>query len=114
MKPKKSAAPQVRRDLTDIIHTVAAYYGVSPTEMLEKGRGMHLIQQARAVAYGLARDLTTCSVVEIGMVFDREQSSVSHGVRTLCTRMKRDDQLARSVAVCRARCLEVLAARRMV
>ncbi len=114
MKPKKSAAPQVRRDLTDIIHTVAAYYGVSPTEVLEVGKGMKLIQHARAVSYGLARDLTTCSVVEIGMVFRREQSSVSHGVRTLCERMKRDPQLARSVALCRARCLEVIAARRVV
>jgi len=107
------AFPQVRRDVTDIIYSVAEYYGVSPSEVLAPGRAL-IAAEARLVAYALCRDLTRCSTVEIGAVFDRDPSTISAGVRSLCTRAKRDHQLARSLAVCRGRCLSTLEARALV
>lgn len=102
--------PQVRRDVTDIIYCIAEHYGISPSELLAQGRSAVAVE-ARLVAYALCRDLTRCSTVEIGSVFSRHSSTISACVHSLCSRAKRDHQLARSIAVCRARCLTVLESR---
>ena len=107
------AAPQVRRSLTDVIYVVAEHYGVSPSEMLGRGRAK-TVAEARLVAYALARDITRSSTPEIGDCFGRDSSTVGGGVADLVKRAMKDEQLARSIAVCRARALATIEARRMV
>ncbi len=107
------AAPQVRRSLTDVIFVVAEYYGVSPSEILAKGREKS-IAEARSVAMALCRDVTPCSLPEIGDVFGRDHTTVIYNVEQLASTMKKNEHLARSVAVCRARAIATIQARRMV
>ena len=107
------AVPQIRRSITDVIYVVADHYGVSPSEILGRSR-LKTAAEARIVAYGLSRDLTRASGPEIASVFGREQSTIFQSVASLARRMRTDESLARSVAVCRARALETIRARRMV
>lgn len=107
------AAPQVRRSLTDVIYVVAEHYGVSPSEVLAKGR-RKTVAEARSVSMALCRDLTPASTTEIGDVFGRDHTTVMANVSQLAQLMKRNDHLARSVAVCRARVVATIQARRMV
>jgi chromosomal replication initiator protein len=107
------APPQVRRSVTDVIYVVGEHYGVSPSEILGRGR-LKTVAEARCVAYALCRDVTRASTTEIGDVFGRDHTTVLSGVVDLVTRAKRDDSLARSIAVCRARALATIEARRMV
>ena len=107
------AAPQVRRSLTDVIYCVAEHYGVSPSEMLGRSR-LKTVAEARSVAYALCRDITRASFPEIGDVFGRDHSTAVQVVQELAKRAMKDEQLARSIAVCRARSLAVIEARRMV
>jgi chromosomal replication initiator protein len=110
---KVSATPQVRRSLTDIIYVVAEHYGISPSDLLSRTR-LKSVAQARAVAYALARDITPTSFPEIGDVFGRDHTTIMAVVQELAKRATKDDQLARSIAVCRSRALSAIAARRMV
>lgn len=107
------AAPQVRRSLTDIIYVVAEHYGISPSDLLSRSR-MKTVAEARCVAYALARDLTRSSFPEIGDVFGRDHTTVMTSVSDICKRAAKDDDLARSIAVCRSRSLDTIRARRMV
>jgi chromosomal replication initiator protein len=111
--PKVTAAPQVRRSLTDIIYVVSEHYGISPSELLGRSR-LKSVAQARAVAYALARDITPTSLPEIGDVFGRDHTTVMAVVQDLAKRATKDEPLARSIAVCRSRALATIAARRMV
>lgn len=110
---KREAAPQLRRTVVDILHTVCEHYGVSPTEVLSDSR-KRMASEARSVTYGLCRDLTRASSTELGAALNRDSTSVIHGVRSLARRMRRDWVLARSVALCREKCLETMRARRVV
>jgi chromosomal replication initiator protein len=107
------ATPQVRRSLTDVVYVVAEHYGVSPSELLGNDCGK-VVAQARSVAYALCRDLTVCSFTEIGEVFSRDHSTVIEMVKRVAKRAMADEMFARSVAVCRARAVMTIRARRMV
>src|SRR5690349_6575093 len=104
--------PQIRRSLTDVIYVVAEHFGVSPSDVLSPSRA-RLVAMARRVAYALCRDLTKCSAPEIGRVFVRDHSTVLAEVKRLADEMKQDNMLAHSVALCRARALETIRARRL-
>ncbi len=107
------ATPQIRRALTDVVYVVAEHYGVSPSELLGNGLGK-VIAEARSVAYALSRDLTVCSFPEIGDVFSRDPTTIVTMVQRVAKRVPRDLVFARSVAVCRARALSTIQARRSV
>lgn len=110
---KLTATPQVRRSLTDVIYVVAEHYGVSPSELLGNNCGK-LVAEARSVAYALSRDLTPASLPEIGEVFSRDHSTVMTMVQRVAKRAMSNNSFAHSIAVCRARAVVTIRARRMV
>jgi chromosomal replication initiator protein len=112
-RAKLTAAPTIRRSLTDVIYVVAEHYGVSPSELLGNGLGK-LVTEARSVAYALCRDLTTASLPEIGTVFTRDHTTVSTMVQRVAKRAIADNSFAYSVAVCRTRAVSTIRARRVL
>ena len=110
---KLLATPQVRRSITDIIFVTAEFYGVSPSEILGPSRSKTLVE-ARAVAVALCRDLTPSSYPELGAAFGRDHTTIIYQVKSIVGRMMEDEPLARSIAICRERCLVTIRARRMV
>ncbi|HEY6921949.1 MAG TPA: helix-turn-helix domain-containing protein [Steroidobacteraceae bacterium] len=107
------ATPIIRRSLTDVIYVVAEHYGVSPSELLGNGCGK-LVAEARSVAYALSRDLTPASLPEIGEVFSRDHSTVMTMVQRVAERAMKNNSFAFSIAVCRARAVTTIRARRLM
>ena len=103
--------PEVRRSLTDVVYVVAQHFGLSPSEVLGKGRSQ-LVALARQVSYALCRDVTRASSVEIGALFGRDHTTVLTMVERLAARIRVDNDMARTFAVCRAQAIGTIQARR--
>lgn len=103
--------PEVRRSLTDVVYVVAQHFGLSPSDVLGNGRSK-LVGMTRSIAYALCRDVTRASSTEIASLFGRDHTTVLTMVERLASRMKADQDLARSVAVCRAQAVATIAARK--
>ena len=85
--------------LRDIQTTVARHYGVSMTELISKRRAA---AWPRHVAMHLCRELTLCSLPEIGRQFgDRDHTTVAYGVRRVqerCRASAEDTEVVRQLA----------------
>ena len=108
---KTKANPQRNHVITDIIYVTAEYFGCAPSEILSLSH-MRTVTLARSVAYALARELTKASLPEIGLAFARDHTTVRAQIIRLAERATKDEFLARSLAICRAKALEMIRARR--
>jgi hypothetical protein len=83
--------------LAIICRCVAEFHGVSVAEI----RGpSHLRKHVypRQVAMYLARDLTQCSLTQIGRYFRRDHTTVVHGFHGVQARLARDPTLSERLA----------------
>jgi chromosomal replication initiator protein len=84
---------------SDIICTVADYYGVKPGELTGARRMKH-VTQPRMIAMYLMRRLRAMSFLDIGHELGhRHHTTVMHGVRVIAAGLQSDDLLARRMAV---------------
>jgi chromosomal replication initiation ATPase DnaA len=64
---------------TLIIDATARFYGYTPNQLLSPARTKN-VAHARQTAMWLCRQLTTCSYPELGDIFDRDHTTIIHGV----------------------------------
>lgn len=93
-----ATAAQVKR----ICDAVASAYGLEPRRLSARERPQH-IAAARHVAFYLVRDLTSLSFPEVGAYFNRDHSTIMHGIARLKQRMAEMPQLAQQVQHLRAK-----------
>ncbi len=79
---------------------VAAYYKL-PLSYMTSRSNLRTHARPRQVAMYLARELTPHSLTVIGQWFDRDHSTVIHGIRQVEWLCRRDDALAWDVAALR-------------
>src|SRR5947208_2057866 len=65
-----------------ILEETAAYFGLGPGDLVSKSRSRPLTT-ARHVAMYLLRELTGLSLIKIGEHFDRDHTTVLHGVKKI-------------------------------
>lgn len=70
------AEPDPRASILPVLELVAAEAGVEPLELVRRGRSNARVVRARAVAMYLAREITDCSLHEIGRAFRRDHTTV--------------------------------------
>lgn len=75
-----------------VISAVAKYYGVSSTDIVSFRRTQHLIRP-RQVAMYLAKQLTKHSLPAIGLVFERDHTTVLHGCQQIASLRRQDRKL---------------------
>lgn len=94
--------------LPRIISAAALIVGVDSRMLFGVTRGDRTVAWARAIAYYLARELTTFSFLQLERYFGRDHSTIIHGCQTTAGRMEmhRDDAL--TVAKVRAHALRGL------
>jgi chromosomal replication initiator protein len=90
--------PQTDREIPVevILTTVAAYFGLTRADLVGKSRSRPLTT-ARHVAMYLTRECTGLSLLKIGEVFDRDHSTVMHGLRKVEALMKERGSIYRQV-----------------
>jgi hypothetical protein len=82
--------------LRRIIRLVADHYGYS-IEALTGRRRTYGLSQARHVAMFLCRHYTDLSLADIGLAFDRDHSTVIHGVNRIQLEIRENRALAQHV-----------------
>lgn len=65
-----------------ILEETAAYFGLEPKDLLSKSRSRPLTT-ARHVAMYLLRELTGLSLIKVGELFNRDHTTVLHGIRKI-------------------------------
>lgn len=90
--------------INEIQRAVADEWRVSLNEILSRRRA-HREHTPRIAAYLLSRDMTRKSLPVIGNSFDKDHTTVLHGIRTAERRMAQCRDFARRVNVVRARLL---------
>jgi chromosomal replication initiator protein len=65
-----------------ILEETAAYFGLSPADLVSKSRSRPLTT-ARHVAMYLLRELTGLSLIKIGEYFDRDHTTALHGIKKI-------------------------------
>lgn len=98
--PKVEYRP--RLTVARIQQEVAYHYGLDPMEMISHRR-TKAIACARQVAMYLARHMTTQSFPDIGRRFQRDHTTVIHGVNEIERKLKGDPILAADCAILRER-----------
>lgn len=81
---------------------VAAYYHVTPEEMLSDRRS-RTIAYPRQVAMYLSREMTTKSLPAIGRCFGRDHTTVLHGIAAVEGRIAMDRTVAADIVALRER-----------
>jgi chromosomal replication initiator protein len=85
--------PPAKCRLEDVCRTVARHFGVSAAGLRSKKRQSSLVL-ARQFAMALARELTPCSLGQIGRYFSgRDHSTVVHACQRLAELISSDPQL---------------------
>ena len=80
----------------DIQTLVCCAFGISQLDLLSRRRG-RVQARPRQVAMWLARHATPCSLPEIGRAFDRDHTTVMHGIERVEARMAEDPGFAATV-----------------
>ena len=80
----------------DIQLTVARNFGVDPKEFFSSCRA-HDVTGPRQIAMMLSREYTKHSLPRLGKWFDRDHTTVLHGVREAKKRVESDPELAAKV-----------------
>jgi chromosomal replication initiator protein len=65
-----------------ILDETAAYFGLTPADLISKSRSRQLTT-ARHVAMYLLRELTGLSLIKIGELFDRDHTTALHGIKKI-------------------------------
>lgn len=83
--------PQTARvlDGSRIVATTAAFYGYSQEELLSKSRRAPLAM-SRQIGMYLCRELTDLSLPKIAAIFNRDHTTVMHGVEKVAQAMRSD------------------------
>lgn len=87
---------EVRVHASTVMAVTAEYYGVAASELSGR-RGMKQVAHARQVAMYLCRELTALSLPQIGGEFDRDHTTVMHGVRKIRELVAVDERAGREV-----------------
>jgi chromosomal replication initiator protein len=85
---------EVRVTAETVMAVTAGYYGITTVELSGR-RGMNTVAHARQVAMYLCRELTELSLPQIGDEFDRDHTTVMHGVRKIRGLIACDERVAR-------------------
>lgn len=87
---------EVRIGADTVMAVAAEYYGFTATELSGR-RGMKQLAHARQVAMYLCRELTELSLPQIGGEFDRDHTTVMHGVRKIRELVTVDERAGREI-----------------
>jgi chromosomal replication initiation ATPase DnaA len=100
------------RDLVaaDVRHVVTEFFGVTEQDMDRAGRSGR-IARIRQIAYYLCRAYTARSLPEIGRLFQRDHTTVLHGVRRIGVLRRTDASLDSDLSKLEARLADMLARR---
>jgi chromosomal replication initiator protein len=79
-----------------ILEETAAFFGLEPDDLASKSRSRPLTT-ARHIAMYLLRELTGLSLIRIGEHFDRDHTTVMHGIRKVESLMKSRGSVYRQV-----------------
>ena len=82
--------------ISDIMKTVATFYGVTIDDILSPQRTQTLVTP-RQLAMFLSRKLTTKSLQEIAAEFKKTHATVVHGARTIQNRIDSESELKKAV-----------------
>lgn len=95
-----SASPDASRiKIDDILKIVGRHYNVARTDLLSPRRARSIVVP-RQVGMYLAKKMTSRSLPEIGRRFGgRDHSTVLHAVRKIDDQIRKDERLAREVAL---------------
>lgn len=96
-----SPYPKIR----EIIVLVARYYNVTRIDIISQRRS-RTIAFPRHVGFYLARTLTPCSLPEIGKAFDKDHTTVLHGVQKITRLREEDHELRGSLELLSAKLME--------
>jgi chromosomal replication initiator protein len=97
IRPEQKRRPQIM----DIKRATARHYGVPLIEM-ESSRRHHIVVRPRQVAMYLAKTMTPRSLPEIGRRFGgKDHTTVIHAVRKIDALVKKDQELADTIAAIR-------------
>ncbi len=80
----------------DIIAVTARHFALAVAEIMGRGRSRE-VALARQVAMYLARELTPCSLPQIGLAFGRDHTTAMHGIDKIAALFEKDDALRRLV-----------------
>jgi chromosomal replication initiator protein len=99
LRETASAADQGRIKIEDILKIVGRHYNVAKADLLSPRRARTVVMP-RQVGMYLAKKLTSRSLPEIGRRFGgRDHSTVLHAVRKVDDQIRKDDKLAKEVAL---------------
>jgi chromosomal replication initiator protein len=76
----------VRNSIASIIRATAAKHGLTTTDLVGRSRALHTVIPARQEAMYLCANDTPYGMPEIGKAFDRDHTTVLHGIRKHCER----------------------------
>ena len=93
-RPRKGVAPQQVQRIQSI---VAHAYGLASRDSLLSRRRDTRILHPRQIALYLCRDLTPCSLPEIGRAFGIHHTTAFHSIRLIITRLAQDPELKAAV-----------------
>ena len=111
VKPKVKAEPPPQLEyftktrlasMREIVSTVCAYYGVSDFDLQSDRRTADLIYP-RHIAYYLCKVSTRQSNCAIGRFFDRDHTTILHGIRNIEKMMETREYVYRDIQLLRGR-----------
>ena len=82
--------------INDIMQTVATYFGVTLADIISEKRTQTLVTP-RQLAMFLSRKLTSKSLKEIALTFDKTHATVLHGAQTIQKRIDVEPNLKKSL-----------------
>jgi chromosomal replication initiator protein len=99
LREQTSSADQGRIKIEDILKIVGRHYNVAKADLLSPRRARTVVVP-RQIGMYLAKKLTSRSLPEIGRRFGgRDHSTVLHAVRKVDDQIRKDDKMAREVAL---------------
>jgi chromosomal replication initiator protein len=99
LRESPSSADQGRIKIEDILKIVGRHYNVAKADLLSPRRARTVVVP-RQIGMYLAKKLTSRSLPEIGRRFGgRDHSTVLHAVRKVDDQIRKDDKMAREVAL---------------
>jgi chromosomal replication initiator protein len=99
LREANTAVDQGRIKIEDILKVIGRHYNVAKADLLSPRRA-RVVVVPRQVGMYLAKKLTSRSLPEIGRRFGgRDHSTVLHAVRKVDDQIRKDDKLAREVAL---------------
>lgn len=84
----------VQLDMSDILRSVASFYGVTPEALKGTGRAREIVIPRQMAMY-MIRELTTHSLPEIGQFFSRDHSTVLYAIQKMTEQIQKDTELSK-------------------